>query len=191
MAQQVRLVDDVDQDSDAVCTISYMYEGKAYQIDLCEENRDRFNGQMQEWIPYSRRAGKPPPVVAARRSVTAETVRAGDSDDWWTTPAEADHATRQQYTSRRKKMRDWGNAHGHPTANDMGRIPRELAAAYLEAMNEQQRHRRGTTESPEPVPEPEHDDGQESFDMEPAPTEAPPSTKRSHRRTRTLAATGR
>lgn len=49
----VRLRDDVDG-TDAVETIEYTWEGVTYEIDLSEENSQKFRDQMEHWVEHSR-----------------------------------------------------------------------------------------------------------------------------------------
>jgi Lsr2 len=53
MAQRVVLTDDLDG-SEATQTISYTIDGQEYEIDLSEENVQRFHGALEPFVANSR-----------------------------------------------------------------------------------------------------------------------------------------
>jgi hypothetical protein len=59
MAQKVMLIDDLDG-SEGAETIRYSVDGQAYEVDLSEENADRFRSVLKEFIDVSRQVEQPP-----------------------------------------------------------------------------------------------------------------------------------
>ena len=58
MAQQttVRFVDDLDG-SEAVGTVTFSLENRAYEIDLSDENTDKLHEALAPFIEHARKAG--------------------------------------------------------------------------------------------------------------------------------------
>jgi hypothetical protein len=58
MAQQttVRFLDDLDG-SDAVGTVTFSLENRAYEIDLSDENTDKLHEALAPFIEHARKAG--------------------------------------------------------------------------------------------------------------------------------------
>src|SRR5919206_1538393 len=65
MAQRVVLTDDLDG-SEATQTISYTIDGQEYEIDLSEENVQRFHAALEPFISNSREVVRQP--LPSRRS---------------------------------------------------------------------------------------------------------------------------
>jgi len=58
MAQQttVRFVDDIDG-SEAVGTVSFSLNNRAYEIDLSDENTDKLHEALAPFVEHARKAG--------------------------------------------------------------------------------------------------------------------------------------
>lgn len=148
MAQQVRLVDDIDQDSDADRTVTFALGKQEYQIDLTEENAEQLETELRWWISFARKAG------AAPKNLTRKAAAPEDEDagEWWLTPPGATPEEAARYQKMRVAIREWGRVHGWPSLGDRGRLPRALYAQYRHAHAGQlpvARHR----DDPEPEPE--------------------------------------
>ena len=67
MAQRIVLIDDLDE-SEASETITYTVNGKDYEIDLSEENAEKFRTTLEPFIEKSRPAERrPAPHATAGR----------------------------------------------------------------------------------------------------------------------------
>jgi hypothetical protein len=101
-----RLIDDLDG-GDAQRTVTFAWDGRAYEIDLSKKNVTAFEKIMK-------------PYLAAARSVRATGSSTG---------------RRPAGTSSRRPQRDlqavreWARANGHQLS-DRGRIPVSVIAAY-------------------------------------------------------------
>ncbi len=107
MAQRVQviLVDDLDG-GEAAETISFALDGVSYEIDLSDDNAEKFRNEMAEWTANARRSGG--------RKLTGR--RAGSS------PRRHDL----------NQVREWGRQNGFKVS-DRGRVSGELQSAYDKA----------------------------------------------------------
>jgi hypothetical protein len=115
MAQQttVRFIDDLDG-SDAVGTVTFSLENRAYEIDLSDENTDKLHDALAPFIEHARKAGGP-----GGRARTQRQTKVADKSD----------------RSKRKDtaaIREWARQHGHKVS-DRGRIPKSVVEAYQAA----------------------------------------------------------
>lgn len=108
MSHKTVLIDDFDG-SDADRTISYAFDGNAYEIDLNKKHAKEFAKTIQPYIDKSRT--KPKSRSAARRRPA--TTRAG----------------RRRNTEENNAIRVWAADHGHDVSPH-GRIPETVVAAY-------------------------------------------------------------
>src|SRR5215218_5081683 len=106
MAQQttVRFIDDLDG-SDAVGTVTFSLDNRAYEIDLSDENTDKLHEALAPFIEHGRKAGG--------RSGGRGRTR-GQAP--MTTPA---RSNREETAA----IRQWARQNGHQV-NDRGRIPK-------------------------------------------------------------------
>ena len=112
MARQttVRFIDDLDG-SDAAGTFDFSLDGRAYQIDLSDENAAKLRDAL---APY---------VGAARKtSGRARTPRQS---------AVADKPVRSN-RDQTSAIREWARANGHQVS-ERGRIPKSVLEAYQAA----------------------------------------------------------
>lgn len=65
---EVRYIDDLDG-SDAVGTVAFSLERRAYEIDLSDENTDALHEALAPFIEKARRAGTPTSSTRQLRSV--------------------------------------------------------------------------------------------------------------------------
>jgi hypothetical protein len=98
---EVTLVDDVDG-SEAAETVSFSFEGKAYELDLSEKNAKKLRKALEPFVAAARRG---------RQRGSSGSSRAG--------------ADRE----RTAAIRTWAREHGHQVA-DRGRIPSSVIEAY-------------------------------------------------------------
>jgi Lsr2 len=103
---KVTLVDDVDG-SNAAETVSFSFEGKAYELDLSEKNAKKLRKALEPFVAAARRSGG----GRGRQRGSSGTSRAG--------------ADRE----RTAAIRTWAREHGHQVA-DRGRIPSSVIEAY-------------------------------------------------------------
>jgi hypothetical protein len=100
------LEDDIDGGT-AEVTVSFALEGKAYEIDLSNDNAQRLRDAMQPFLD----AARPAPGTAVRQSRRSSAKALGES------PAQ---------------IREWARENGYEV-NERGRIPANIVAAYRAA----------------------------------------------------------
>ena len=112
MARHFVLVDDLDGTEGAE-TITYSVNGQEYEIDLSEDNAEKFHDALEPYIQNSREVRRQ--SEAARRSRGDGRRRSGASgrDDI-------------------PQIRAWAEANGHEVST-RGRIKKEVLDAYDEA----------------------------------------------------------
>jgi hypothetical protein len=117
MAQQttVRFIDDLDG-SDAVGTVSFSLENRAYEIDLSDENTDKLHDALAPFIEH----GRP---VGGRAAGRGRRGQSRSSEE-----KKPVRSNRQETAA----IREWARAHGH-TVNDRGRISKSVVEAYQAA----------------------------------------------------------
>jgi hypothetical protein len=115
MAQQttVRFIDDLDG-SDAVGTVTFSLDNRAYEIDLSDENTDKLHEVLAPFIEHGRQVGGRGPGRGRRRIQSADEKPSRSNRD--ETPA----------------VREWARANGHKV-NDRGRISKSVIEAYQAA----------------------------------------------------------
>ena len=113
MAQQttVRFVDDLDG-SEAVGTVTFALNNRAYEIDLSDENTDKLHEALAPFIEHGRKAGGRSGGRGRTRGQAPMTDAPARSN------REETHA-----------IREWARQHGHKIAI-RGRIPTWILAAY-------------------------------------------------------------
>jgi hypothetical protein len=112
MAQRVVLTDDLDG-SAATQTLSYMIEGQEYEIDLSEENVQRFHAALEPFVASSRQVARQA-APARRRSGNGR--RRSDANGRDDIP----------------QIRAWAEANGYEVSA-RGRIKKDVIDAYDEA----------------------------------------------------------
>jgi len=114
MAQQttVRFIDDLDG-SDAVGTVTFSLENRAYEIDLSDENTDKLHDALAPFIEH----GRP---VGGRGAGRGRRGQSQSSEE--KKPA---RSNREETAA----IREWARAHGHKV-NDRGRISKAVVEAY-------------------------------------------------------------
>src|SRR3954451_13310168 len=116
MAQQttVRFIDDLDG-SDASGTFDFSLEGRAYQIDLSDDNAAKLRDALAPFVGAARKAGGRGSgrgrARAQRQTATAEDKPA--------------RSNREETAA----IREWARANGHKV-NDRGRISKSVVEAY-------------------------------------------------------------
>ena len=115
MAQRVSvvLVDDIDG-SEATQTIPFSFEGTQYEIDLSEDNIDRFREVLAPYIGHARRAG-----TGRRRGGSPGRSSGSGRSGGSGSPSAAD-------------IRAWARENGHDVP-DRGRVSAEVREAYAAA----------------------------------------------------------
>ena len=116
MAQQttVRFIDDLDG-SEAVGTVTFSLENRAYEIDLSDENTDKLHDALAPFIEHARKA-------AGRSGARGRTRGQAPMTD---APARSNREETQA-------IREWARQNGHQVS-DRGRIPKSVLEAYKAA----------------------------------------------------------
>jgi hypothetical protein len=116
--QKTMWIDDLDNDEEAVETVTFGLDGQKYEIDLGKKNVDQLRSFLGTFMAGARQIGgtqaeSPTPAPAAKRKArTRKTPTPG--------PATND------------EMRAWAQANGVKVAA-RGRISKEVQAAYRAA----------------------------------------------------------
>jgi|SRR5690242_15715877 len=115
MAQKVdvKFIDDLDG-SRASGTVSFALDGKAYEIDLSDDNATRLRDSLASFVAAARRSGAAPQRPRATRGGGAD----GDGT----------RAGREETAA----IRNWARANGHEVS-ERGRIPKAVVQAYQSA----------------------------------------------------------
>ena len=118
MAQQttVRFIDDLDG-SDAVGTVTFSLENRAYEIDLSNENTDKLHDALAPFIEHGRQVSGRGAGRGRRRAQTQSSEEKK--------PA---RSNREETAA----IREWARANGHKV-NDRGRISKSVVEAYQAA----------------------------------------------------------
>ena len=115
MAQQVnvKFVDDLDG-SDATGTVSFALDGRAYEIDLSEDNAARLRDSLASFVAAARKSGGAH-AAAGRRApkMTTKSVRRPQPLD------------REQTAA----IRAWARQNGHQVS-ERGRISKTVVDAF-------------------------------------------------------------
>src|SRR5690625_7292081 len=53
----IKLIDDLDGESEAAETVEFALDGVGYEIDLTAANAERLRDQMAEWVGAARKTG--------------------------------------------------------------------------------------------------------------------------------------
>ena len=109
--KQVKLIDDLDKTSEATETIKYSVDGKDYEIDLSEENAQRFRDALKEGIEASREVEQPPVLTLTPARTTRRQSSGGSGRD--------DIA----------QIRSWAESQGLDVSA-RGRIKKDIIEAY-------------------------------------------------------------
>ncbi len=102
----VTLTDDIDR-SEAAETVEFAIRGKAYEIDLSEDNVKRLDDALADFIDSARPRGK---VIVGKRTVLP--------------------AARSTNREESQAARAWARSNGFPNVADRGRVPADVLAAY-------------------------------------------------------------
>ena len=115
MAQKVdvRFVDDLDG-SEASGTVSFALDGRAYEIDLSDDNAARLRDSLAAFVAAARRTGGR--RSRGQRSSTSEA------------PAAPARPSREATAA----IRTWARENGHEVS-ERGRIPKAVVEAYQAA----------------------------------------------------------
>ena len=118
MAQQVnvKFVDDLDG-SDAAGTVSFAIDGRAYEIDLSDDNAARLRDSLASFLGAARKSGGT--GVAAGRRTQKMTASSGPRSQ----PLD-----REQTAA----IRAWARQNGHEVS-DRGRISKTVVDAFQAA----------------------------------------------------------
>src|ERR687890_1467394 len=110
MAQQtiVRFIDDIDG-SEAVGTVTFSLDNRAYEIDLSDENTDKLHEALAPFIEHGRKASGGRGRTRGQAPMTDKPSRSNREDT--------------------QAIREWARQHGHQVS-DRGRIPKSVIEAY-------------------------------------------------------------
>ena len=128
MAQKIQVLltcDLHEEDTPAVETAAFGYDGHSYAFELCQEHLDEFNNTMQGYIAAARR-GEPASDGRRRRRAAAPSS-SGEATDQ-TRPPRASRA------AELGQIREWARANGYQVS-DRGRVPGNVVEAYNAAMS--------------------------------------------------------
>jgi hypothetical protein len=118
---QVLITCDLDEEEvEAAETVTFGYNGAAYELEMCQQHLDEFNNWIGEYVAAARRVGN---AGRSRRAAS-------------TAPATRRRPSRGPRPSRSGDLgaiREWARANGY-AVSDRGRISREVREAY-EAAN--------------------------------------------------------
>ena len=114
MAQQttVRFVDDLDG-SEAVGTVTFSLENRAYEIDLSDENTDKLHEALAPFVEHARQIAGGSGRGRGRRQPAAEKHTRSSREET-------------------QAIREWARQNGHQVS-DRGRIPKSVIEAYQTA----------------------------------------------------------
>src|SRR3954451_11515188 len=112
MARRFMISDDLDG-SAATQTISYTIEGQEYEIDLSEDNIQRFHEALEPFVSKSRQVERQAAPARRGRGDGRRRSSTGSRDDI-------------------PQIRAWAEANGHEVSA-RGRIKKEVIDAYDEA----------------------------------------------------------
>ena len=117
MAQQVnvKFVDDLDG-SDAAGTVSFAIDGRAYEIDLSEDNAARLRESLASFVAAGRKSGGSAATGRRAPKMTASSGRRPQPLD------------REQTAA----IRAWARQNGHEVS-DRGRISKAVLDAFQAA----------------------------------------------------------
>ena len=118
MAQQVnvKFVDDLDG-SDAAGTVAFALDGRAYEIDLSEDNAARLRDSLASFVAAARKSARSAAASSSRASkMTASSGRRPQPLD------------REQTAA----IRAWARQNGHQVS-DRGRISKTVVDAFQAA----------------------------------------------------------
>jgi hypothetical protein len=119
--------DDIDGTAGA-STVSFAFEGIAYEIDLNETHATRMRESMQVWIDNARRArGR---AATGRRASTST----GSSTTGNVSPLRGRSTPLTEKGLTATVVREWAHANG-VEVNERGRIPDAIIEQYATAMN--------------------------------------------------------
>jgi len=107
----VTLIDDLDESTGGIRTVSVSLDGQAVELDLSEANYDEL---QQALAPY---------LAAGRKTMSSATPSRRSS-------APAPTATGKQQDTQ--AIREWAEANGHQVSNH-GRVKKEIVDAYQAA----------------------------------------------------------
>jgi Lsr2 len=111
MAQRVVLMDDLDG-SAATQTVSYTIDGQEYEIDLSEENAQRFHETLEPFVSKSRQVQRQAAPPRRGRGNGRRTSGSGREDI--------------------PQVRAWAQTNGYDVS-ERGRIKKEILDKYDEA----------------------------------------------------------
>ena len=119
MAQQVnvKLVDDLDG-SDAAATVSFAIDGRAYEIDLSNDNAARLRESLASFVTAARKSGGAAPGGGRRAQKMTTT----------STAPRPQPLDREQTAA----IRAWARQNGHEVSN-RGRIAKAVVDAFQAA----------------------------------------------------------
>lgn len=108
MAQITKLVDDLDGVTDAEMTLNFGLDGTEYEIDLADENYDKYREALELLASKGR-------VVVREKVKVKRTLSTGKKTG---------------VTGKTQHIREWARANGFPNLSDRGRIPQPIMDAY-------------------------------------------------------------
>lgn len=114
MARKIQVLltcDFDDDDTPAVETVTFSYDGATYAFEACQDHLDEFNETMQRFVARARREGSAPRGGGGRANAATGHRPARNSLG---------------------DIREWARANGYKVSN-RGRIPEEVRQAFAAA----------------------------------------------------------
>jgi len=112
MAQRIVLSDDLDE-SEATQTLNYTIDDQEYEIDLSEENVQRFHAALEPFVSKSRKVQRQPAPARRGRGDGRRKSSGGGRDDI-------------------PQIRSWAESQGMDVSA-RGRVKKEVIDAYDQA----------------------------------------------------------
>lgn len=121
MAKRTVLVDDMEESGEVEAdagTLTFAFEGTAFEIDLSTKNATKFRSQMAPWMAKARKSGRASaPVKRTAGSVVRQ--HGGGAPSGYN-------------TDQLNAIRDWARTQGLQVS-DKGRVPGDILLAYEQA----------------------------------------------------------
>jgi hypothetical protein len=128
--------DDLDPTRDATKKRRFSVGGRDFEIDLCDENAQRFDHEMDGWVGAARRIrpGEQGQRTGASTRGTLPTITPVPARDteWWHDPTPPlSTVTRQGFNEARRRVRHFGQEHGWPLGA-RGTIPSDVYLKWFD-----------------------------------------------------------
>lgn len=107
MAQKIMLIDDLDGESAAEMTLKFGLDGQDYEIDLNDENYEKYRSALELLSANGRQVEN---IVSKKRTLST--------------------GKKSGVVGKTQHIREWARQNGFPNLSDRGRIPQPIMDAY-------------------------------------------------------------